>query len=103
MNLEDQLKQALRAEAPPVGFAARVLRRTQESRRWQPAWRSPLALALAAGLVAAVAIPSVVFEHRHREQERALEARGQLMTALGITRIQIREVKEKIRRSTPAL
>ena len=102
MSLENQLKQALRDEAPPAGFAARVFSRTQE-KRWQHTWRSPLTLALAAGLVAAVAIPSVVFEHRHLERARAFEARGQLMTALGITRVQIRQVKERIQRSTPAL
>jgi hypothetical protein len=96
MNLENELREALRREPAPVGFADRVLARASRSRRnW---FQRPAVLALAAGLAFAAAIPPVV--HQYYRQRRALEAKDQLMTALAITRVQLQLTKEKIRQNT---
>lgn len=97
MNLENELRDALRREAAPEGFADRVLARTRKAAPW---WRRPVTLALAAALLMAIAIPSEIAESRLREQRRAIEARDQLITALAITRVQLRHAKAKIRRNT---
>jgi hypothetical protein len=96
MNLENELREALRREPAPDGFAARVLGKT----RVIPFWRRPATLALAAGLAVAALIPSALLEHRRREEQRGIEARNQLVTALAITRVQLNQVKEKIRQNT---
>jgi hypothetical protein len=94
VNLENELREALRRESAPEGFAARVLART----RTTPRWRRPATLALAAGVTLAALIPSAVYEYRRRQ--RAMEAGNQLMTALNITRVQLQETRERIRRHT---
>jgi ferric-dicitrate binding protein FerR (iron transport regulator) len=93
MNIDDDLRKALRREPAPPDFAAKVLART--SRR--PRRRGPAVLALAAALALAAVIPPSV--HQYRQRQRALEARGQLMAALSITRAQLQQAKEKIRRN----
>ncbi len=97
MNLENELREALRREAAPEGFADRVLAKTRGA---GPMWRRPVVLAVAAALVMTVAIPSEVARYRRREQRRAIEARDQLIQALAITRVQLRHAKEQIRRNT---
>jgi anti-sigma-K factor RskA len=98
-NLEDELRAALRREPAPRDFAAGVLAQTVSKAR-MPLWRRPAMLALAAVIVLAALIPSASFEYHRREQRRALEARDQLMTALSITKVQLRQAKEKIRVNT---
>jgi hypothetical protein len=44
MNLEDELKSALRRQEPSPGFVERVLSSAQAPRAWRPAWRERLAL-----------------------------------------------------------
>ena len=95
MNLENELRQALRREPAPPDFAAGILAKT----RTIPRWRSRATLALAAGLVLAAIVPSAILRH-HREEQRALEARDQLLTALRITRIQLQHAKARIQRNT---
>ena len=94
MNLEDDLRRALRLEPAPADFAARVLSKT----RVVPFWRRPVALAIAAALALAALIPPAVYQHRR--QQRALEARDQLAAALAITRVQLQQVRERIQRNT---
>jgi hypothetical protein len=94
VNLENELREALRRESAPEGFAARLLARTRPA----PWWRRPATLALAAGVTLAALVPSAVYEYRQRQ--RAMEAGNQLMTALAITRVQLQRTKEKISRST---
>jgi hypothetical protein len=95
VNLENELRDALRREPAPEGFAARVLVKSRAA----PWWRRPAALALAAGLAVAALIPSAI-EYRLRQQRRALEARDQLMAALAVTRVQLQHVRERIQRNT---
>jgi hypothetical protein len=94
MNLEDDLRRALRREPAPPDFAARVLRKT----RVLPFWRRPVTLAIAAALLLAALAPPAVYEYR--EHQRAVEAREQLILALSITKVQLQHVKEKIRQNT---
>lgn len=101
MNLEDELREALRREPAPEGFAARVLTKTGATPIGiEPWWRRPATLALAAALLLAVLIPSEVSDYRRREQARGLAARDQLIQALAITRVQLQQAKARIRRKT---
>ena len=93
MNLEDDLRRALRKEAAPTGFAARVVART----RVVPIWRRPAVWTIAAGLLVAAAVPSAWEYRRH---ERGIQARDQLLLALSITRDRLQQTKEKIQQNT---
>jgi hypothetical protein len=95
VRLEDELRAALRHEAAPEGFAAKVLARTaggesRKNRVWVPA--------IAAALIVAGLTPEAV--HQYRERRRGIEARDELITALSITRAQLEHAKEKIRGNT---
>jgi hypothetical protein len=94
MNLEDDLRTALRREAAPADFTARVLAKT----RVPPFWRRPVTLAIAAAVALAALVPPSVYEYRR--QRRAIEARDQLIAALSITRVQLQQVRERIRQNT---
>jgi hypothetical protein len=93
MNFEDELRAALRREQPPPDFAARVLSKV----RVLPFWRRPATFAMAAALAVAALVPPAVNEYRR--QQRAVEARDQLIEALAITKLQLLQVGEKIRRT----
>jgi hypothetical protein len=94
VNIEDDLRRALRREAAPSDFAATVLAHTT---RRSLSGRVAV-LALAAALAFAVIIPTTV--HQYRQRQHALQAKDQLMAALSITRAQLQQAKEKIRRNT---
>ena len=97
MNLEDDLRAALRREPPPSDFAGKVLAKTvPRSRRVIPFWRRPATMAIAAAVALAAVIPSV---YEYRRQQRGIEARDQLVQALSITKVQLQEAREKIRRN----
>jgi hypothetical protein len=95
MNIDDALRDAMRREPAPAGFAAKVMDRAvkEKPRRYLP-------MALAAGLVLAALAPSAVFEYR---RWRALEARDQLRQALLITRVQLQAAREKVYRNTRSI
>ena len=94
MSFEDDLRKALRHEPAPSDFAAKVLARTSRT----PTYRRAAVLALAAALAMAAIIPPAV--HQYRQHRRAVEAGDQLITALSITKVQLQQMKEKIRRNT---
>jgi hypothetical protein len=96
MNLEDDLRRALRHQPAPVDFAARVLSKTRT--RVLPFWRRPVTLAIAAALALAALVPPAVYQYRR--YERSIEARDQLLVALSITRSQLQHVKERVRQNT---
>ena len=99
MNLDDELRAALKREPAPEDFAARVLAKTRTSgARVLPFWRRPLTLALAATLAVAALVPSALYQYR--QQRRATEARDQLVAALSITRVQLQHVRERIQQNT---
>ena len=94
MNIEDELRAALRREPAPADFAARILSKTHRARIGPRPWT----LAVAAALALAALIPPAV--HEYRRERRAIAARDQLIEALSITRVQLQQAKEKIRRNT---
>jgi len=104
MNFEDELRTALRREPAPPDFAAAILSKTLLKKtplaktRVVPFWRRPATLAMAAALAVAALVPPAVNEYRR--QQRAVEARDQLIEALAITKVQLQQVGEKIRQNT---
>ena len=64
MNLEDQLRSALRRENPPAGFAGRTVARAQSTAPKRLMWATGIAAMLAIGFVAQ-------FEYRQMQAERA--------------------------------
>jgi hypothetical protein len=99
MNMENDLRKALRRESPPAGFADRVIAKAGQPVRppHQHWWKfRPLLFANASALTAVVFIGGVMYQ-RHEEQ-RALEARRQLVTALNVTKASLQKVQERIRR-----
>jgi hypothetical protein len=99
MNFEDELRAALRREPAPPDFAAAVLSKTASLQKGVlPFRRRPATFALAAALAVAALVPPAVNEYRR--QQRAVEARDQLIEALAITKLQLLQVGEKIRRNT---
>jgi hypothetical protein len=92
MSLENALREALRREDAPPGFAARVSAAAEKRQRA----RWPLA-AIAAALLCAALVPAGVAEYHRR---RAIEAEDQLRQALSITRTQLQQVREKLQKNT---
>ena len=94
MNIESDLKRALRRESPPAGFASRVIARLgaeAKPRRRAPWWR-----AVAAGIVLTAIFGgwAVREEVRRREGERA---RDEVMIALRIAGAKVRTAQEHVR------
>ncbi len=101
MNVENELRDALRREPAPNGFAGRVLAETRAVPiRVTPWWRRPVTLAWGAVLILALMIPSEISNYRRHEQQRGLEAKEQLMNALAITRVQLQQAKARVHRNT---
>jgi hypothetical protein len=96
MNIENDLRRALRREPAPADFAVKVIAKTRP--RVLPFWRRPVTFAIAAALALAAFAPPALYEYRR--QRRAIEARDQLVVALAITRVQLEHVREKIRQNT---
>jgi len=106
-DMDDALRKALRREPAPSGFAAKVLAKagtTGESARVRPVRKSwlqrPFVLAMAATLAAVAIVPAVLLDYEHREQAKGLKAKQDLLTALAITRTQLQQAREKVRRTT---
>ena len=103
-KLDDALREALRRQDPPEGFAARLMQRlpsrdregavvrTMAPPRWS--FRLRWAVALAAAIVLLVAGA----EYRRQRLQRVAEerARDQVMLALRITGSKLRMVQERI-------
>jgi hypothetical protein len=98
MNIEDQLREALKREPAPADFKRKVMQAlpTQKSRSvfW---WKRRMSFALASVMVAAAVVPVMVMEQRHR---RGVEAREKLLTALRVTHSTLRHTKEMIQKNT---
>ena len=100
MNIEDQLRRALSREPAPADFAASVLARAAADRPVIPFWRRPLTFALAAAFLVAAIVPPSVLEYRSQREQRALQARSQLLTALSITKAQLQRVSARVQKNT---
>jgi hypothetical protein len=101
VNIEDQLRTALRREEAPSDFAAKVLAKASARRSAPvPIWQRPAVVAIAAGLALAALMPPAVSEYHRREEARGLEAKRELLVALTITRTKLLQVKERIKQNT---
>ena len=97
-DFEDALRDALRRDEPPAGFANRVVRRTRDERTRPP--RSPVWMWAAAAAVV-IAIGGGV-QYRHVQQAREERARGeaaaeQVRKALHITGSKLQVVQTTFR------
>lgn len=93
MNLDDDLKRALRRQAPPPGFAERVMQNignAEEAKRptW---WRTAAASFTLAAMLGGYATHRVV-EHRRGER-----AREQVLTAMRIAGEKVRYAQQEVR------
>jgi hypothetical protein len=94
-DFEQELRAALRREAAPADFAAKLERRLPA-----PIWRRPAVWAIAAAVLFAALLPPAVLEYRRERQAQALEARRELIVALRITNVKLRQTKERVERAT---
>lgn len=95
MNLENDLRRALRRESPPAGFAGRVLERIEsdaarkpQSRPWWHAAAASVTLAAVLGGYGAYR----VVEHRRGEF-----AKEQVLTAMRIAGEKVKYAQEEVR------
>ncbi len=97
MNLEDELRRALRPEQPPAGFGQRVSEKIASTRRRPSALvpsRLPGRLA-AAALIALMTGSSLYYTHR-RQVSEAERVRNEAVVGLRIASAKLNEVHEKL-------
>jgi hypothetical protein len=95
MNLEHDLKHALRRRSPDPGFAGRVLQRLEDEpqRRRRPVWWRA-----AAASVTLAAVLGGYATHRAAEQRREAErAKEQVLLALSIAGEKVRYAQQEVR------
>jgi hypothetical protein len=98
MNLEDDLKRALRRQSPPAGFADRVMQRIeQESTKADPRTRGPVWWRAAAASVTLAAILGGYATHRVVEHRRGEHAKEQVLTAMRIAGEKVRYAQQEVR------
>ncbi|HYO78924.1 MAG TPA: hypothetical protein VE010_20850 [Thermoanaerobaculia bacterium] len=98
MNLENDLKRALRREAPPAGFAGRVMQRIEagearprQSRNVPQWWRAAAASVTLAMVLGGYAT------HQAVEYRRGLEAKEQVLEAMRITSEKVQYAQQEVR------
>jgi len=92
MDIESDLKRALRRESPPAGVAQRVIARIDAPLpRRAPWWR-----AVAAGLLLTV-LGGGWLEHKEIERRAGEHARDEVMLALRITSSKVHSAQEHVR------
>ena len=102
MNLEDDLKRALRRQSPPAGFADRVMQRIEqestETERRTPDHRTrPVWWRAAAASVTLAAILGGYATHRVAEHRRGEHAKEQVLTAMRIAGEKVRYAQQEVR------
>ncbi len=99
-RLEDELKNALRREEPPAGFAERVLTRAAApKRRWSFTGlfgTRGVRWALAGALTLVLAGAGLEYRQHEEERARGEAARAQLMLALRITGTKLQFAQAKV-------
>ncbi len=98
-RLDNELRNAMRREEPPEGFAERVLARAAETRHisritifTQPVFR----WALAGAVCVLLAVAGVEYRQAKQERARGEAAKAQLMLALRITADKLQLVQDKV-------
>lgn len=96
-RFEQQLKDALGREEPPLGFAARVTARTREQKSW---WSRLFAMRVrwATALAVCVVMLGGILVQRERERERAEgeAAKQQVKLALQIAGSKVRLAQDMV-------
>jgi len=98
-EFEDQLRRALERKEPSADFTARVVARATHAKRpmtWLFGWRSWTAGAVAASLCLGLILET---EHRRREEQQGEAAKAQLMQAMHITSVKLRQIHKKVQGS----
>ena len=100
-RLENELRNALKREDPPEGFAERVLARADETKKisrpgifTQPVFR----WALAGAMCLLLAVAGIEYRRAELEQARGEAAKAQLLLALRITADKLQLAQEKVQR-----
>ena len=93
MDLDHELRRALRRPPAPAGFAGRVMRRIEgrETRETTHAWR-----AIAASLLLVALLGGWLY-HRNQTRKEGERARAQLMLALRIAGEKVRYAQSEVR------
>ena len=94
MSLDHDLKRALRRQAPPPGFAERVMQhieRAEQPKRRPAWWRA------AAASVALAALLGGYATHRVIEHRRGEHAKEQVLTAMRIAGEKVRYAQHEVR------
>lgn len=91
MNLDDELRSAMRREEPPLGFTQRVVARAQtkpvpKTGMFRMIWAASIAAVLVIGFTA-------VSEYRQVKAERAA---SQAVVALRITAAKLNKTRDKV-------
>jgi len=98
-RLENELRNALKREEPPEGFADRVLARVSERKQVSRMnffmWPS-LKWAFAGALCLLLVVAGVEYRQDKQEQARGEAAKAQLMLALRITAGKLQLAQEKV-------
>ena len=98
MNMEDQLREALKREPAPSDFKRKVMQAVPAKKNisifW---WKRRLSLALVFAAVLMAVVPTAIVANRHR---RRIAARDQLLTALRVTNTTLRHTKQMIHKNT---
>lgn len=94
MNLENDLKRALRRERPPAGFAGRVMQRIDAGARphRRPVWWRAAAASVTLGLLLGGYATHKAAEHRRGEQ-----AKEQVLEAMRIASEKMQYAKQEVR------
>ena len=91
MNLEDELRTALRRENPPAGFAGRTAARAPSSPRSRIYWAMGIAAMLAVGFAAQFEYHEIKAERASREAVLALRIAAE---KLNLTRDRVLKLTE---------
>jgi hypothetical protein len=103
-NFEDDLKQALKRQAPGADFTARVLARCAEEDAsgrtggWRMFWAAPW-WRLVAVVGALVLVTGGTAYEQHERQVRGMEAKRRVMLAMRIAGTKLQEVQQRVRES----
>lgn len=94
MNLENDLRRALRRESPPAGFSSRVLSRieAEANRPARPRWWRAAAASVTLAVILGGYATHKVVEHRRGEL-----AKEQVLTAMRIAGEKVRYAKQEVR------
>jgi len=98
-RLEEELKNSLRREEPPEGFAGRVLAATARKRpnAWSRFVSWPqMRWAMAGALCLMLAVAGMEYKQARQEEARGEAAKAQLMQALHITASKLQRAQEKV-------